>query len=239
MIDCSLAASRLQPPRQLRHCDVRCANVTLAIFLNSFAWARSCGRYHEPRFGRLQAAALRHEISDSPRRFVIALLARHSCCRSPGRRSLERSWRRHNAARLPLPGHGDAVRADGEAIRATVSAARVYSFADCRPAPGLSLWMRLGTASRAACAGVVASKATRHDVVMNVPPARPPGRGSGTAAAAVAQRASYQGLQAPNPACSRHRNPVRGRDIGWMNGTSREKAPSSTRSFSRLKSAST
>jgi len=36
MIDCSLAASRLQPPRQPRHCDVRCATSRSPSFLNSF-----------------------------------------------------------------------------------------------------------------------------------------------------------------------------------------------------------
>ncbi len=79
-----------------------------------------------------------------------------------------------------------AVRADGEAIRATVSGSDgVYSFADLPPG-AWSLTLDAAGYPQVAVPAlqVLASKATRRDVVMNVPagapvpvPARqPPGR---------------------------------------------------------------
>jgi len=61
-----------------------------------------------------------------------------------------------------------------------------------------------------------------------------------TAAAAVAQTASVpEACRRLTPALQSTPKPRSRRDIGWMNGTSVKKHPSSTRSFSRLKSAST
>ena len=136
-----------------------------------------------------------------------------------------------NAAKLPVAGVTvTAVRADGEAIRATVSGSDgVYSFADLPPG-AWSLTLDATGYQQVALPAleVVASKATRHDVVMNVPAGAPaPVAAPAPAAAAVAQTASVpEALQAPNPGPAVDtETPFAVGDIGWMNGTSREKAP--------------
>src|ERR1700687_1584345 len=81
-----------------------------------------------------------------------------------------------NSAKLPVAGVTvTAVRADGEAIRATVSGSDgVYSFADLPPG-AWSLTLDAAGYQEVAVPAleVVASKATRHDVVMNVRPGAP------------------------------------------------------------------
>jgi hypothetical protein len=134
-----------------------------------------------------------------------------------------------NSAKLPVAEVTvTALRADGEAIRATVSGSDgVYSFADLPP----GAWsVTLDAAGYQEVAvpplEVVASKATRHDVVMNVPTGAPaPVAAPALAPAAVAQTVS-PALQAPEPAPEVDtQTPFAGGDIGWMNGTPREKAP--------------
>ncbi len=119
-----------------------------------------------------------------------------------------------NSGKLPVAGVTvTAVRADGEAIRATVSGSDgVYSFADLPPG-AWSLTLDAAGYPQVAVPAlqVLASKATRRDVVMNVP--------------AVAQTVS-PALQAPEagPEVDTQTQFAVG-DIGWMNGNSREKAP--------------
>jgi Putative beta-barrel porin-2, OmpL-like. bbp2/Carboxypeptidase regulatory-like domain len=134
-----------------------------------------------------------------------------------------------NSAKLPVAGVTvTAVRADGEAIRATVSGSDgVYSFADLPPG-AWSLTLDAAGYQEVAVPplAVVASKATRHDVVMNVPAGAPaPVAAPALAPAAVAQTVS-PALQAPEPAPEVDtQTPFAVGDIGWMNGTPREKAP--------------
>jgi hypothetical protein len=134
-----------------------------------------------------------------------------------------------NAAKLPVAGVTvTALRADGAAIRATVSGSDgVYSFADLPPG-AWSLTLDAAGYQPVALPAleVVASKATRHDVVMNVPAGAPaPVAAAAAAPAAVAQTVSAA-LQAPEPAPEVDtETPFAVGDIGWMNGTPREKAP--------------
>jgi hypothetical protein len=134
-----------------------------------------------------------------------------------------------NSAKLPVAGVTvTAVRADGEAIRATVSGGDgVYSFADLPPG-AWSLTLDAAGYQEVAVPplAVVASKATRHDVVMNVAGGAPaPIAAPALAPAAVAQTVS-PALQAPEPAPEVDtQTPFAVGDIGWMNGTPREKAP--------------
>jgi hypothetical protein len=136
-----------------------------------------------------------------------------------------------NAAKLPVAGVTvTAVRADDEAIRATVSGSDgVYSFADLPPG-AWSLTLDAAGYQPVALPAleVVASKATRHDVVMSVPAGTPaPVAAAPPAPATVAQTASVpEALQAPDPGPAVDtETPFAVGDIGWMNGTSREKAP--------------
>jgi hypothetical protein len=134
-----------------------------------------------------------------------------------------------NAAKLPVAGVTvTALRADGAAIRATVSGSDgVYSFADLPPG-AWSLTLDAAGYQPVALPAleVIASKATRHDVVMNVPAGAPaPVAAAGAAPAAVAQGVS-PALQAPEAAPEVDtQTPFAVGDIGWMNGTPREKAP--------------
>jgi hypothetical protein len=136
-----------------------------------------------------------------------------------------------NSAKLPVAGATvTAARVDGGSIRATVSGADgVYSFADVPPG-AWSLTVQVDGYPDAGVPSlqVVASKASRHDIVMNVPvtnavvamasPAPPP--------AAVAPATIPEALQAPPPGPDVDlQTPFAVGDIGWMNGTSREKAP--------------
>jgi hypothetical protein len=134
-----------------------------------------------------------------------------------------------NSAKLPVAGVTvTAVRADGEAIRATISGSDgVYSFADLPPG-AWSLTLDAAGYQQVAVPAleVLASKATRHDVVMNVPPGAPtPVAAPAPAPAAVAQSVS-PALQAPEPGPEVDtQTPFAVGDIGWLNGTPREKAP--------------
>jgi|HubBroStandDraft_1064217.scaffolds.fasta_scaffold01576_5 hypothetical protein len=144
-----------------------------------------------------------------------------------------------NSAKVPIAGATvTAARADGRSIRATVSGSDgVYSFADVAPGTwSITVQVEGYPEAGVPALQVVAGKASRRDVVMNIPAAPAvaaaaspaPAAAPATAApAVVAQAAVPEALQAPAP----------GPDVdlqtpwadvgyvGWMNGTSREKAP--------------
>jgi hypothetical protein len=149
-----------------------------------------------------------------------------------------------NAAKVPVGGATvTAVRAGG-GIRSTVSGSDgVYSFADLPPG-AWSLTVQVDGYPEASVPSlqVVASRATRRDVVMNGPAAGsavtpsvaaltpvptpksaiPPSTPVLTQAAPTVPEA----LQAPPPAPEVDlQTPFAVGDIGWMNGTSREKSP--------------
>jgi hypothetical protein len=139
-----------------------------------------------------------------------------------------------NAAKLAVS-HATvtAVRADGGAIRATVSGSDgVYAFADLPPGAWtvtaeLDGYPQVTTPALT----VVSGKSTRYDIVMNVA-AQPPAPGAvaspvlvAAAPAAVASSVP-EALQAPDAAPAVDtQTPFAVGDIGWMNGNTREKAP--------------
>jgi hypothetical protein len=119
-----------------------------------------------------------------------------------------------------------AVRADGGSIRATVSGSDgVYSFADLSPG---SWTLTIEAAGYPAldlpAIEVLGGKATRRDVAMNVPAGAP-----APALAALPKVVAPTvplALQAPEPGPAVDtQTPFAVGDLGWMNGTSREKAP--------------
>ena len=134
-----------------------------------------------------------------------------------------------------------AVRADGGAIRATVSGADgVFSFADLPPG-SWRVTSQLGTSPEVSTPvlAVVSGKATRQDIVMNVAPAAPGGAAPGVVAAAPAAAAPAlaaaaakpaptlpEALQAPEPPpVPDTQTPFAIGDLGWMNGTPRTSTP--------------
>jgi hypothetical protein len=144
-----------------------------------------------------------------------------------------------NAAKLAVAGATvTAVRVDGGGIRATVSGSDgVYSFADLTPG-AWSITVEVDGYPQASIPSlqVVASHASRHDIVMNVPAspetARPEVaatvRSAPPAAPVLAAQAATvpEALQAPPPGPEVDlQTPFAVGDLGWMNGTSREKAP--------------
>ncbi len=141
-----------------------------------------------------------------------------------------------NAAKLPVA-HATvtAVRADGGGIRATISGSDgVYSLADL--APGIwSLSAQTDRSSDIALPPVLvtAGKATRLDIVINVPAAAP-----GPALAALPAAApdlSYReklsqfipdALHKPDPGPAvDNETPFAFGDFSWLNGSPRNKAP--------------
>lgn len=148
-----------------------------------------------------------------------------------------------------------ALRADGGAIRATVSGSDgVYSFADLPPGEwSVTVELPGATSATTPTLQVTAGRATRYDIVMNTPggtavapPAVAGGPGSAATPAAptpaatpaaptpaatpgVAAVASLtpEALQAPEPAPANDTvTPLADVGyIGWMNGTPRENSP--------------
>ncbi|HYB34257.1 MAG TPA: TonB-dependent receptor, partial [Steroidobacteraceae bacterium] len=146
-----------------------------------------------------------------------------------------------------------AVRVDGSGTRAAISNSEgVYSFADVPPGVWAVTSEAEGASVTAPSVAVVAGKATRNDVVLNIrapsAPAAPPGAvptAPGAApppAAAVAAAAPAappppavaaavaqvlpEALQAPAPApVPDTYTPFAVGDLGWMNGTPRETTP--------------
>ena len=121
-----------------------------------------------------------------------------------------------------------AVRTDGGGIRATVSGSDgVYSFADLPP----GVWSVTAQADghpdvTISSLVIAAGKATRNDMVMRGQ-VTSPAPAVGSAAPALASAASVpEALQAPEPGPAVDtETPFAVGDLGWMNGTSREKAP--------------
>ena len=140
-----------------------------------------------------------------------------------------------NSAKLPVAGATvTAVRAGG-GIRATVSNSEgVYTFADLAPGPwSLTIEVEGYPDVTVPALQVVAGKATRRDVAMNIPAAvaGAPALAAAPAAPAAptaAQMAAMipEALQTPAPAPEVDlQTPFAVGDIGWMNGNTREKAP--------------
>jgi hypothetical protein len=145
-----------------------------------------------------------------------------------------------NAAKLPVANATvTAVRVDGGGIRATISGSDgIYSFADLAPGEWkLTFELEGVPAVESSAVTVIAARATRTDIVMNV-----------TAPAAAAEMASAavplprreaapipvaapaqvvpDALTSPDPGPEVDtETPFAVGDIGWMNGNSREKAP--------------
>ena len=125
-----------------------------------------------------------------------------------------------------------ALRADGAAIRATISGSDgVYTFGDLTP----GVWeitVQAGGAAEVSvpALAVLAGKATRHDIVMNVAAPAPAAPAVAAAPAAAPSPAVAQlvpeALQAPLPGPAVDtETPFAVGDIGWMNGTTRTQAP--------------
>jgi hypothetical protein len=156
-----------------------------------------------------------------------------------------------NPDKVPVSGATvTAVRSDGGAIRATLSGSDgIYSFADLPPgAWSLTLQLDGYPEVQVPALQVVTSKATRHDVVMSVPsvaaapnfaaqsataaaraiaaPPAPPATATATPAT-VAAATVPEALQAPDagPEVDTKTPWAQIGYVGWMNGTSREKAP--------------
>jgi hypothetical protein len=139
-----------------------------------------------------------------------------------------------DAARVPVV-HATvtASRADGRAIRATVSGSDgVYSFADLPPgAWSISIELEGYPRITVPAREVVAGKATRYDVAMSSTTATNStlvgtATGAVTAPTPVIAATVPEALQAPEPAPQDDRqSPFAVGDLGWMNGTPRATAP--------------
>jgi hypothetical protein len=112
-----------------------------------------------------------------------------------------------NSAKLPVAGATvTATRVDGGGIRATVSSSDgVYSFADLAPG-AWSITVQVDGYPDATVPSlqVVASKATRHDLVMNVPAPAP----AALPALAAAQKPAAQSETAAQPEIAAQAKPV-------------------------------
>jgi hypothetical protein len=144
-----------------------------------------------------------------------------------------------SAENLPVAGATVTATREGGGIRATISGSDgVYSFADLPPGSWHLTADVQGASEAVAALEVVANKATRHDIVMNVAgtaPARP------TAApvplpvpvpAAVAATLP-EALQSPEPSPEVDTLTPFANDgnIGWLNGNSRESPIFDTKFF--------
>jgi putative OmpL-like beta-barrel porin-2/carboxypeptidase family protein len=148
-----------------------------------------------------------------------------------------------NPEKVPVSGAMvTAVRSDGGAIRATLSGNDgIYSFADLPPGTWtLTLQLDGYPEVQVPALQVVTSKATRYDVVMSVPSVAaapkyaapspiiaPPPPTATAAPPAVAAVTVPEALQAPEPGPEVDTKTPWAQVgyVGWMNGTSREKAP--------------
>jgi hypothetical protein len=155
-----------------------------------------------------------------------------------------------NSDKVPVSGATiTAVRTGGGSIRATLSGSDgVFSFADLAPGTwALALQVEGYPEVSVPSLQVVASKATRHDVVMSIPSsaaaalssapvlpaqpivapavAAPPAAGSQAATAAAVT--VPEALQSPDPGPEVDTKTPWAQIgyVGWMNGTSREKKP--------------
>ncbi len=139
-----------------------------------------------------------------------------------------------NSAKAPVAGATvTAMKSDGSGIRATISGSDgMYSFADV-PAGTWAIASHIDGAADAAppAVTVIVGKASRADIVMNVPEAA----GAETApvpvvalppVAAGTTHMLPTALEAPDPGPEVDtQTPFAVGDIGWMNGNTREKSP--------------
>ncbi|MGO9949548.1 MAG: carboxypeptidase-like regulatory domain-containing protein, partial [Steroidobacteraceae bacterium] len=139
-----------------------------------------------------------------------------------------------DAAKTPIGGATvTAIRAGG-GIRSTISGSDgIYSFADVPPGS----WVLTITVEglpdvRVPSLNVVAGTATRHDIAMNLTATPKPSAPALPAAPKVAAAAPAvptlpEALQAPEPGPENDTQTPWANVgyVGWMNGTSREKAP--------------
>src|ERR1700733_13216930 len=138
-----------------------------------------------------------------------------------------------NSAKLPIAGATvTAARVDGNGIRATVSSSDgIYSFADLAPG-AWSVTVQVDGYPEVVVPSleVVGSKATRHDIVMNMPAVLPSSPALAAAkatrrmtAAAPAVPTVPEALQAPEPGPEVDlQTPFANvGNIGWLNGTTR------------------
>jgi putative OmpL-like beta-barrel porin-2/carboxypeptidase family protein len=141
-----------------------------------------------------------------------------------------------NSAKQPIAGATvTAMRTDGGSIRATVSSSDgVYSFADLAPgAWSITVEADGYPDATAPALQVIAGKATRHDLVMNVGTAVPAPlpalaaaqKPAGPAAAPVPKIPEALQAPEPGPEVDTLTPFANDGDIGWLNGTPREKAP--------------
>jgi Putative beta-barrel porin-2, OmpL-like. bbp2/Carboxypeptidase regulatory-like domain len=134
-----------------------------------------------------------------------------------------------NSANAPVAGVTvTALRADGEAIRATVSGSDgVFSFADLPPGRwSLTLDASGYSPAQVAALEVIASKATRRDVVLSQTAGVAPPPAAVAAAAVATPSPIAEALQPPPPAPEVDtQTPFAVGDLGWQNGTPRETTP--------------
>jgi len=137
-----------------------------------------------------------------------------------------------NAAKIPIGGATVTAASAGGGIRSTVSGSDgIYSFADVPPG-SWSLTITVDGSPDVVVPGVnvVASKASRHDIVMNATTATAPAPAVAALAYPAAPAAAPtipEALQAPAPAPDVDtKTPWADVGyVGWMNGTSREHDP--------------
>jgi Putative beta-barrel porin-2, OmpL-like. bbp2/Carboxypeptidase regulatory-like domain len=139
-----------------------------------------------------------------------------------------------NSAKLPVAGATvTATRIDGGAIRATISGSDgIYSFADLTPGTW-SLTLQVDGAADVTSPPVTVTvgKASRTDIVMNIPEVAgaAPAPVPVVAAQPVTPETTHMlptALEAPDPGPEVDtQTPFAVGDIGWMNGNTREKAP--------------
>jgi hypothetical protein len=148
-----------------------------------------------------------------------------------------------NSDKVPVSGATiTAVRVGGGSIRATLSGSDgIFSFADLAPGTwALALQVEGYPEVSVPSLQVVASKATRHDVVMSIPnsaaaalssapalPAQPVAAPPVVSQAATAAVTVPEALQSPDagPEVDTKTPWAQIGYVGWMNGTSREKKP--------------
>ncbi len=138
-----------------------------------------------------------------------------------------------DAAKAPIGGATvTAIRAGG-GIRSTISGSDgIYSFADVPPGSWvLTITVEGSPDVQVPSLNVVAGKATRHDIALNIAvtpkPSAPVVASAAPAPAPAAAPRIPEALQAPDPAPEVDTQTPWANVgyVGWMNGTSREKAP--------------
>jgi hypothetical protein len=140
-----------------------------------------------------------------------------------------------NAAKLPIAGATvTAARVDGASIRATVSSSDgIYSFADLAPGEwSVTVQVDGYPDATAPSLQVVAGKATRRDLAMNIAASQTPEKPAPLVAAAEAKPAAPDAQSVPDALHSPDATegvdnftPFAFGDFTWLNGSPRNKAP--------------